>query len=46
MAKHKILRAKRGENFEIFSNRYLGLGTSRLRYLRYPGAGRGGGADT
>ena len=29
-----------GENFLI---RYLGLGTSRLRYLRYPGAGRGGG---
>ena len=28
-----------GENFLIW---YLGLGTSRLRYLRYPGAGRGG----
>ena len=31
-----------GENFLI---RYLGLGTSRLRYLRYPGAGRGGGTQ-
>ena len=31
-----------GENFLI---RYLGLGTSRLRYLRYPGAGRGAGGQ-